>query len=125
MRCAVLRGIAHQKPERGSKLSGIAGNIDPVGCCLERHRQSFLLHIADASTQKLDQIHRHRQHRRSGPATPSHHPTPTGWSRLATGQDHTCATHTGHTLWCWGGNGQGQLGIGTKVGQDLPQQVTS
>ena len=52
-------------------------------------------------------------------------PAPTGWSRLATGGIHTCATHTGHTLWCWGSNREGELGIGTTVDQDLPQQVTS
>ncbi len=52
-------------------------------------------------------------------------PTSTGWSSLATGDSHTCATHTGHTLWCWGGNYYGELGIGTTVSQALPQQVTS
>ena len=52
-------------------------------------------------------------------------PAVTGWSHLTTGGSHTCATHTGHTLWCWGYNGFGQLGIGTTVAQDLPQQVTS
>ena len=52
-------------------------------------------------------------------------PTSTGWSLIALGTFHTCATHTGHTLWCWGNNFQGQLGIGSTANQDLPQQVTS
>jgi alpha-tubulin suppressor-like RCC1 family protein len=52
-------------------------------------------------------------------------PTGTGWSLIALGSHHTCATHTGHTLWCWGNNDQGQLGIGSTTDQDLPQQVTS
>jgi alpha-tubulin suppressor-like RCC1 family protein len=52
-------------------------------------------------------------------------PSPTGWSRLALGITHTCATHTGHTLWCWGDNQHGDLGLGTTTQQDLPQQVTS
>ena len=52
-------------------------------------------------------------------------PTSTGWSLIALGTFHTCATHTGHTLWCWGNNLQGQLGIGSTTNQDLPQQVTS
>jgi len=52
-------------------------------------------------------------------------PTSTGWSLIALGTFHTCATHTGHTLWCWGNNFQGQLGIGSTTNQDLPQQVTT
>jgi alpha-tubulin suppressor-like RCC1 family protein len=52
-------------------------------------------------------------------------PTGTGWSLMAVGALHTCATRTGHTLWCWGYNYEGQLGIGNRTGQDLPQQVTS
>jgi alpha-tubulin suppressor-like RCC1 family protein len=52
-------------------------------------------------------------------------PATTGWSRLALGISHTCATHTGHTLWCWGDNQDGDLGIGNTTQQNLPQQVTS
>jgi alpha-tubulin suppressor-like RCC1 family protein len=52
-------------------------------------------------------------------------PTGTGWSRMAPGGYHTCATHTGHTLWCWGDNSNGQLGIDSNTSHDLPQQVTS
>jgi alpha-tubulin suppressor-like RCC1 family protein len=51
-------------------------------------------------------------------------PTGTGWSLIAAGSFHSCATHTGRTLWCWGNNNQGQLGIGSTTSQDLPQQVT-
>jgi alpha-tubulin suppressor-like RCC1 family protein len=52
-------------------------------------------------------------------------PSGTGWSLIALGYYHTCATHTGKSLWCWGNNGQGQLGIGSTTSQDLPQQVTT
>jgi alpha-tubulin suppressor-like RCC1 family protein len=52
-------------------------------------------------------------------------PTAGGWSSVTTGVGHTCAIHTGGTLWCWGTNGFGQLGIGTTTGQDLPEQVLS
>jgi alpha-tubulin suppressor-like RCC1 family protein len=52
-------------------------------------------------------------------------PSATGWSLIALGYYHSCATHTGHTLWCWGNNDQGQLGIGSSTSQDLPQQVTT
>ena len=48
-----------------------------------------------------------------------------GWTPVTAGDDHTCATHTGGTLWCWGDNESGQLGIGNNVDQNLPQQVTS
>jgi alpha-tubulin suppressor-like RCC1 family protein len=51
-------------------------------------------------------------------------PGSTGWSLAAVGSLHACATHTGPTLWCWGYNANGQLGIGSVTNQDLPQQVT-
>ncbi len=52
-------------------------------------------------------------------------PSTTGWSLMALGDDQTCATHTGSTLWCWGWNAYGQLGIGSTTSQNLPQQVAS
>src|SRR5438552_2917680 len=47
------------------------------------------------------------------------------WATVTGGGAHTCATRTDTTLWCWGGNSSGQLGIGTTVNQDLPQQITT
>jgi alpha-tubulin suppressor-like RCC1 family protein len=52
-------------------------------------------------------------------------PAASGWASVATGTTHTCATRTDGTLWCWGFNDAGQLGIGSKTEQDLPQQVTT
>jgi alpha-tubulin suppressor-like RCC1 family protein len=52
-------------------------------------------------------------------------PTRTGWSRVSTSGYATCATHTGHALWCWGYNGDGELGIGTTTDQHRPQLVTA
>jgi len=52
-------------------------------------------------------------------------PDTTGWVSVAAGADHTCATRADTSLWCWGSNGSGQLGDGTKTMQDLPQQVTT
>jgi alpha-tubulin suppressor-like RCC1 family protein len=46
------------------------------------------------------------------------------WARIVASDDHTCGIRTGSTLWCWGGNSSGQLGIGNHTGQDRPQQVT-
>jgi len=48
------------------------------------------------------------------------------WAQVAAGSQHTCGVSTVHTLWCWGNNGGGQLGIGsTALSADLPQQVTT
>ena len=52
-------------------------------------------------------------------------PATSGWTLVTSGGDYTCATHTGHTLWCWGANESGQLGIGDNNDWNLPQQVTS
>ena len=43
----------------------------------------------------------------------------TDWADLGAGDGyHTCALRTNHTLWCWGFNGSGQLGLGdTNIGQ--------
>jgi alpha-tubulin suppressor-like RCC1 family protein len=47
------------------------------------------------------------------------------WARIAAGGDHTCGVRAGGTLWCWGDNTYGQLGLGSHVSQDLPRQVIS
>ena len=39
------------------------------------------------------------------------------------GTDHTCAKKTDGTLWCWGKNDMGQLGIGTTNNSPTPTQV--
>jgi alpha-tubulin suppressor-like RCC1 family protein len=52
-------------------------------------------------------------------------PTRTGWSLVSTSGYATCATHTGHALWCWGYNGDGELGLGTTTDQHRPQPVTA
>ena len=64
------------------------------------------------------------------PATGQH--TATGrmspgapWAHIAAGDLHTCGIRTDSTLWCWGDNGHGELGIGDHTGQDLPRQVTT
>ena len=38
--------------------------------------------------------------------------------------EHTCATRADGTLWCWGKNDSGELGIGGDTDQELPRQVT-
>ncbi len=52
-------------------------------------------------------------------------PGSTGWASVSRGGVHTCATRTDGTLWCWGDNDTGQLGIGSSAfTKDLPQQVS-
>ena len=49
----------------------------------------------------------------------------TGVAQLAVSGDHACALKTNGTLWCWGNNTDGQLGLGTTQAQVLyPTQVT-
>ncbi len=49
----------------------------------------------------------------------------TDWNSLALGHDHGCATRTNGSLYCWGANGSGQLGVGTTTSNYMPQQVGS
>ena len=57
----------------------------------------------------------------TGPSRPRSAPAPTG--RLTAGDYHSCASHLDHTLWCWGYNGQGQLGLGDNEDRTIPTQV--
>jgi alpha-tubulin suppressor-like RCC1 family protein len=45
--------------------------------------------------------------------------------RLAAGWRHTLSIHADGTLWAWGSNSYGQLGIGTTTQQNRPVQVGS
>lgn len=38
----------------------------------------------------------------------------TNWTTVSAGGDHTCALKSDGTLWCWGGNGWGQIGDGAE-----------
>jgi alpha-tubulin suppressor-like RCC1 family protein len=57
-------------------------------------------------------------------------PTPVGtgnWLHVTAGgfwrADRTCAIRTNHTLWCWGANWFGELGVGDTQGRTVPTQV--
>lgn len=43
---------------------------------------------------------------------------------LAAGYSHTCALLTGGSVYCWGDNDFGQLGVGSRTRALLPQEVT-
>lgn len=57
-------------------------------------------------------------------ATPTQIPnTGQDWVIMAAGQDHTLVTKNGNTLWAWGANLYGQLGIGASDGSNHPTPV--
>jgi hypothetical protein len=43
---------------------------------------------------------------------------------VATGGSHTCVVASGGGLWCWGVNGDGQLGINSTTDQSMPAAVS-
>ena len=45
------------------------------------------------------------------------------WAMVAAGVTHTCALATGGSLWCWGDNSAGQLGIGSSQPREIPTRV--
>jgi alpha-tubulin suppressor-like RCC1 family protein len=45
------------------------------------------------------------------------------WSSVSAGGLHTCAIKTDQTLWCWGYNANGQLGLGNTTLENLPNQL--
>jgi alpha-tubulin suppressor-like RCC1 family protein len=46
------------------------------------------------------------------------------WLRIRLGQEHTCAIRSDRTLWCWGRNDEGQLGLGFVSDEDDPIVAT-
>ncbi|HET9658334.1 MAG TPA: hypothetical protein VFP72_23480 [Kineosporiaceae bacterium] len=50
-------------------------------------------------------------------------PGVTTWTTIATGADFSCGTRTGGTAWCWGNNGDGQLGLGDLTLRTAPAQI--
>src|SRR5262245_37271801 len=49
----------------------------------------------------------------------------TSWLQVSAGGDHTCGIRTNHTLWCWGQNLRGELGLGDHTDRYVPAQVGS
>jgi alpha-tubulin suppressor-like RCC1 family protein len=47
------------------------------------------------------------------------------WADVASGFSYTCGIRTDGSLWCWGDNGNGELGLGDKTERDVPVRVGS
>ncbi len=47
------------------------------------------------------------------------------WASVTGGWAHSCATRTDGSLWCWGDNGEGQLGIGNSVDKNSPTREST
>lgn len=45
------------------------------------------------------------------------------WAQIAAGLVHTCAVRIDRSLWCWGENGFGQLGLGDTIDRLVPRRV--
>lgn len=45
------------------------------------------------------------------------------WLTVRAGPEHTCAIRTDHTLWCWGSNNAGELGLGDVRYRTVPSRV--
>ena len=45
------------------------------------------------------------------------------WLAISAGHIHTCGIRRDHTLWCWGNNAYGQLGLGDTTDRSTPTQV--
>ena len=49
----------------------------------------------------------------------------TTWLNVSCGQDHVLSTKTDKTLWAWGSNNKGQLGINNLTNRSSPVRVGS
>ncbi len=56
--------------------------------------------------------------------SPASAATMTGFTQVSAGNQSTCAVKTDSTVWCWGKNSSGQLGIGNTTNQTRPVQVS-
>lgn len=57
-------------------------------------------------------------------ASPTEVPGLSGIDKLAAGETQVCARRADHTILCWGGNSQGELGIGTTSTEERPTALT-
>lgn len=51
------------------------------------------------------------------------HPRYSDAEKVTAGSTHTCAIPSDGSLWCWGGNNRGQLGLGDTIDRSSPTRV--
>ena len=61
----------------------------------------------------------------AGISTPTRVGTESDWRSISAGDGHTCGRRGAGTLWCWGGNDEGQLGDDSTDEQLAPTQIGS
>lgn len=63
--------------------------------------------------------------RRSVPVEVAAPPAGERWERVDVGEQHACATRSDGSLYCWGANAEGQLGLGfvSETGVPVPRRV--
>jgi alpha-tubulin suppressor-like RCC1 family protein len=72
----------------------------------------YILYIRATSSTGLRAVVRHFW-AYTGPYQPTSPGTwPAVWTSVVTGNNHSCGIGEDGSLWCWGGNNQGELGIG-------------
>lgn len=49
--------------------------------------------------------------------------TATDWASINAGDGHICGLRDDASLWCWGGNRDGQLGDGTRTQRTTPVRI--
>ena len=54
---------------------------------------------------------------------PVHVMTGTIWREVSVGSNYTCGIQNDLSLWCWGRNGRGQLGVRSTETHDTPVRV--
>jgi alpha-tubulin suppressor-like RCC1 family protein len=59
----------------------------------------------------------------NGRHAPTQVGTDTNWASVSAGLSHTVAIKTDGSLWAWGANDQGQLGLGNRTDKTSPQRV--
>ena len=90
-------GYAHPGPQEGRH---------PLGLGLQRRRPA-----------RPGRYHRQAHPDRVGSAS--------DWAAVSGGDDYTLALKRDGTLWAWGGNGYGQLGLGDTTDRHTPTEVGS
>lgn len=59
----------------------------------------------------------------NAPAEASISASPAGWATISSGNYANCGVRVDGTLWCWGGNSSGELGLGDRKPRSEPTQV--